>query len=212
MNPYTQVQYADERRGDELWITAGDYYCAAACGYLSGFRAISEVDSEKQELRGYRSPKELGSWARSLVRAIVCYRIGDQPGRGMGLGENGCRIAEDLLEHETDFEGSWARPHVGLCHEVMGDLRLAGDLGGSRESYAEARAVYGDVENHLGWQAEPEFELLILTMLEFGGSVGYTIDEDTKDTIKNESLVARIEYKQAHYGDIIDRVLEAGGW
>ncbi|WP_255191828.1 hypothetical protein [Natronobeatus ordinarius] len=105
-----------------------------------------------------------------------------------------------------------ADAEVGFCHELRGDFRLVGDLGGHEDEYAIAAEQYETVENDLGWSSEPYIEDAIIVPVELADSVGFTLGEDERNRIMYLSLEDRIEYKRNQFPEIIDRVIENGNW
>lgn len=145
---------------------------------------------------------------RRLLLAALCYRLAGAEERAENRCRQGVLVARDLIDNEGDFGGAWQPPHVGFCYEIIGDLQLFGELGGHQEAYENALDYYEDVDNHLGWQSEPEFEDAILLFLNLAEEIGYGIDAE--DAVRYESLIERIQHKQTHYPNIVETVLERG--
>lgn len=208
---YEYIEFADAQRDAGKYETAGNFYFAASHWFLFRFRHLS-TDGDDGAENTYLSTQKLAGWERRILRGVLCYRISGNLARCRNHCEQGILIAEDLHDNERDFGGNWQEAHMGLCHELIGDLRLYGALGDHQAAYDEARGVYETIDNHLGWQAEDEFHALISPLLTFAAAISHEIDFETENTIKNESLLERIDYKKEHYEDIIEQVVENGGW
>lgn len=85
-------------------------------------------------------------------------------------------------------------------------------LDGYKKSYERAAELYRGTSNPIGWQSESEFEFFMQPLVKFAHSVNYGLDDETEEAIRRRSLMDRIIYKRDHYPEIIEQVLQAGGW
>ena len=207
--PMQYARYAIQMRKKGNLEEAGIYYTASAHGWLMKFRQLPEDVPEENE--SYQSPMNLGRGVQNLLLASLCYRMNDNIGRCRNHCRQGILITEDLLNCEDEFQKEGREPQLGLLHEIIGDFHLFADLDGYAQSYNSAMKYY-DVDNQLGWQAEPEFESLINMLIKLASSVDHEIDNETEDLIRYRSLTDRIEYKKSHYPDVIKKVIKNKGW
>lgn len=224
---YHPREYAEAarefRRSGDL-ILAGGYYTASSHARFA--RSWSFLtDDLKNDPREEISPSEIGYGVESLLAAALCYRLAGEMDRCRTRCEQGIRLIDDINENEPGwFEGMGldegkSNARSGLAHELIGDFRLYGDLGGHEEEYATARREYETVRAEYPveapetvWQAEPEFAPTVSILIELARSTDYGLDEETATQIRDRSLVDRIEYKSDHYEAIIEEVLADGNW
>lgn len=133
--------------------------------------------------------------------------------------EQGIRFIKDVNENEPGWHEGGGHARSGLTHELIGDFRLYGDLGGHEEQYATARQEYETVRTEhqhetpeIAWQAETESAPTVSILIELARSVDHDLDEETTEQIRDISLIDRIKYKHEHYAAIIDEVLADGNW
>lgn len=214
-HPRDYLAFADESRSEGRYLIAADYYVAAAHGQLMRLR---ETDEDPiQNGHTYASAQAVGRWARDLLKGILSYRLADEPSRSRNHAHVGLPTVTDIEESGDIFLGNEAEARKGLLHEISGDIRLYANLDGFATEFERAREYYDRVptdkyDKHLGWQAEPEFDSLIRQLVKVADSVGYDIEDRTRERIMNLSLIDRIEYKREHYPAIVEQALDNGGW
>lgn len=101
---------------------------------------------------------------------------------------------------------------IGLYHEVIGDLRLIGELGDHQTAYKAAHDRYRGAGHDLGWSMEDDFDDMMRYVLKLANSVDYGISDDTREQIFRFSLEERIQFKRDHLPTIIEQVIEDGNW
>lgn len=202
---------AQEQRNSGAFDNAGVYYTAAAHGWFMRFRRLPEDLPDKCSVPA-TSPKYLGRGVQDLLAGALCFRLADAPNRCRNHCKQGLLFLEDLLEHDELVQESDEQPRIGLLHEMIGDLRLFGDLNTHDNAYAVAEEYYENVDSQRGWQAEPEFDSLVRILVELAESADCNFEEKTKRRILHDSLTARIEFKREHYPTIIENVLTDGNW
>lgn len=210
INPQQYTKVARECRRHGQFVAAAIYYDAAASGW---FAAGWNLPTKPEGSRDNPSINfvNFGGWLRDQFASALCFRLAGAHRRCRNRCRQGILSLADLRDggELTDY-GRVA--HSGLFNEVIGDLRLVGDMNGYESAYTTAGEQYAEVTNDLGWQAEHEFCLAIRPLLELADSVGYDIDENSRERITHTSLTERISYKRNHYPAIIDAVIEAGNW
>lgn len=192
-------------RGD--MTDAAAYYTAAAHGSMVGFQPSPEFVGDDEV--AYPDPGRLAWGVRALLLAALCYRFAETPERAANRSRQGILVVGDARDHEPAFDRD---PRQGWCHEAIGDLRLFGGIDDHDAAYTEAERLYEGTDNPISWQAEDEFEFLIQPLLRLADSVDFNISEETEMAIHGRSLIDRVEYKRAHYSDVVAAVLEAGNW
>ena len=210
INPRQYATVARECRRNGRLIQAALYYDAAAGGW---FATAWNLPAEPAESDNHPDINfvNFAGWLRDQFASALCFRLADAHQRCRARCRRGILILEDLRDGDELTEyGTTA--HRGLFNEVIGDLRVVGDMDASDTAYAAAGEQYATITDDFGWQADHEFCLAIQPFLELADSVGYDIDEPTRKQIKHTSLDERIAYKRQHYSDIIDAVLDAGNW
>lgn len=193
------------RTGGNLQAAA-NYYVASAHGHLMKFRTLGE------ETTGTISPKNFGYFSRNLSLGALCYRIAGEQCRSEASSNIGIRIIEDVRENEASFRLPNPDPPIGLCYELIGDLRLIGALGAHEEAYRGAERHYDTVENPGQWSVEPEFEIQMITFSELADSTDHELPEEKSGTIRYQSLIERIRYKRDHFEEIVRSICESGNW
>lgn len=205
-DPETYVTYARDRQRDDAADEAAAYYASAAFAWIGGYRR-PPPEADDPELR--LDSSSFGRGFRDLVLAVVCDRIAKMPERGRNRAAQGIEIVDGF----KDFEPYFNRPaEQGLCAETIGDLKAAAGLDSHNEAYETAYDYYDAVDNPMGWQAEPEFEILLHPLLGFVEQLSLELPEDVEEEIRRESLTARAEYKRNHFEKLIDGVVTEGGW
>ena len=199
--------FAKELRQQGKLVDAGEYYVASSFGYLMKYRVIDESKFESS-----LSPTKLGFFHRNLILGSLCYRLAGELSRTKSYCQLGIIIVKDVLLHDEAILSPEPGPPTGLCHEMIGDFELVGQLDSFDESYENAEMNFRMTDNHIGWSAEPEFELVINTFIELADGVGYEIPENEKGRIRHWSLINRIHLKRDHYRAIIEKVLDVGNW
>lgn len=202
---------AQEQRNKGAFDDAGRYYTAAAHGWFMRFRSLPEDLPDSYSVPA-SSPKYLGRGVQDILASALCFRLADAPDRCQNRCEQGLLFVNDLLDHQELVQESDEQPRIGLLHEMVGDLRLFGDLEGHDDAYRTAQEYYEGVSSQRGWQSEPEFDSQIRTLVELAKSADYGLEKGTERKILHESLTARIEYKREHYPTIIQEVLTDGTW
>ena len=196
---YQCFEEAKKQRSNGNFTDAGNCYTLAACESLSSGQATIRPleDGQVDTSRGLCN----------LLSAVVCYRLGDEIGRAKNRAEQGVLVATDIREYVVAHE-----PQRGLMEEYIGDFRLLSGQEGFDDAYQAAQAVYAETENHIGWQAEPEFELNMTVFLELARAANHSIGREKEESIRAESLVERIKYKQEYFPAILKEVIIAGSW
>lgn len=190
---------AIEHRECTEFVKAGDYYT------LAGFEALGAGKFTVAPFEHGESNTARG--LRSLLEATVCYRTVNDKKRAQSHARQGISICRDIQEYVVKYDVQKA-----LMNEYVGDFRLIGNLDGFTDAYKEAGKTYRSVENPIGWQAEPSFELNISFFLSLCQATNHDISNSQKALITAESLTERIKYKQKHYPDIIERVVCESCW
>ena len=193
------------RRAGRLNEGAG-YYTSSAFGYLMRFRGLGDDGIEEI------SPTNFGYFGRNLFLGALCYRIAGSVERCRTASEMGVLAVTDVRDNEPAFLEPVSEPPTGLCHELIGDFRLVGDLGTAAEAYRAAERSYEATDDPHQWAVEPEFELLAITMLELAESAGVELADEERGSIRYHSLVDRIRFKRDHFETIVTNVEEAGNW
>lgn len=213
--------FAQEQRRSGNLAVAGAYYIATAHGNLMRFRrqpstiddeSIEDIIDEEQsplDSPWFRWPTGLGKGMRYMIAGGLCFRLADKMDRCRACCTQGMALLQYVLNHEG---AGIASPRIGLYHEMVGDLKLVGELGDHEASYDAARERYRNAESDLGWSMEDDFDDLMYIVLELAESVDYGISADTREQIYRTSLEERIRFKRNHYPQIIERVVEAGNW
>lgn len=213
--------FAQKQRQQGNLTTAGAYYVSTAHGNLMRFRRQPSwiddkpiedtIDDDKSLLSSswFRWPTALGRGIKYMTAGGLCFRLANAMDRCQACCTQGTQFLQDVLDHEgTDIEST----RVGLYHEMIGDLRLVGQLGDHKASYDAAYERYRTAEHDLGWSMEDDFDDMMLYVLELADSVDYGISEDTWEQIYRLSLEERIQFKREEYPHIIERVIEDGNW
>lgn len=213
--PYSRPQryaiVAQERRADGELENAGIYYTAAAHGWFMHFLRLPEDIPDQYSIPAY-SFKHLGRGVQDMLAAGLCFRLANSLYQCQNHCKQGLLVAEELIERDEVFRESDKKPRVGLLHEMIGDLRLFGELGEHDEAYAAAEEQYEGVKSQRNWQSEPEFDSLMRLLVELAKSTDYELDKRTEERILHKSLLDRIKYKRKHYPSIIEGVLADGMW
>lgn len=209
--PQRYAIVAQEQRDDEQFSNAGVYYTAAAHGWFMRFWCLPE-DLPGSYNVPTNSAKYLGRGVQDTLAAALCFRLENSLNRCQNRCEQGLLFVEELLDDDEFVREADENPRVGLLYEIIGDLRLFGELEGYDDAYLTAKEHYDGVSSQRGWQSEPEFDSLIRTLVELAKSTDYGLDEQTEKQILHKSLLARIEYKRKHYPSIIEEVLADGTW
>jgi hypothetical protein len=209
----------DQRQKGNVTI-AGVYYVATAHGNFMRFRrqpstiddeSMEDLIDEKESLTSsrFRWSTGLGRAITAMIAGGLCFRLADTMDRCQANCTQGTLFLQDVLDHEGNYIAS---PRIGLYHEMIGDLRLVGELGDYDEAYNTAHKRYRNAEHDLGWSMEDDFDDLMFIVRELANSVEYEISEDTWEQIYRLSLEERIRFKREEYPHIIDRVIEDGNW
>jgi hypothetical protein len=210
LDPQHHQKYAESCRKEGQLQTAGNYYANAAFGWFMKFR---HIPNENKDLNGECSnnikPAYIGYSISDLIFSSLCYRINKMSYECRNRCMLGILLVDNIRVNEKIFNED---AELGFCNEVIGDLKLVGDIEGSAKSYQEAESYYEQVSNPISWQAEPEFEAAIIPHIDLSISVGYGFGESDRESIMYKSLLSRISYKKNHFRDIIKKVIEAGNW
>lgn len=209
----------DQRQSGNLTI-AGVYYVATAHGNFMRFRrqpstiddeSMKDIIDEKEPLNSsrFRWSTGLGRAITAMIAGGLCFRLADAMDRCQSCCRQGTLFLQDVLTHEGTHMAS---PQIGLYHEMIGDLRLVGQLGDHEASYDAAYERYRNAEHDLGWSMEDDFDDMMQYVLELADSAEYGISEDTWEQIYRLSLEERIQFKREEYPHIIDRVIENDNW
>lgn len=198
---------AQEKRNNGKFTDAGNYYTAAANGWFMRFWYLPEDLPESNDIPA-NSIKYLARGVQDMLAAALCFRLTDSLDRYRNRCKQGVLFVEDIIE----YDGLNETPRVGLLHEMIGDLKLFGEFDGYDDYYLRAAKQYSNVDSHRGWQAEPEFDSLIRTVVELAKSTNYGLDNRTEEKILHDSLTARIKYKREHFPSIVAEILEDGTW
>lgn len=209
--PQRYAIVAQEQRADGELKDAGIYYTAAAHGWFMHFLRLPEDIPNSYSIPAH-SFKHLGRGVQDMLAAGLCFRLADSLPQCQNRCEQGLLAVEELIEQGALFRESDEKPRVGLLHEMIGDLRLFGELGDHDEAYAVAEKQYEEVSSQRNWQSEPEFDSLIRTLVELARSTDYGLDKRTEERILHKTLLDRIKYKRKHYPSIIEEVLADGTW
>lgn len=197
-------EYAVTRREESDRTGAGDYYTASMYRELSDFRMVPS--DAPQDLDTLIDPGRIGMGIRELLLAALCYRLAGSSRRARLRCHEGLVIVDDVAEYEGAFRGP---ARQGWCHEARGDLKIFGDFKDPTPEYESALKNYERVENEIGWLAEDEFEFLVQPLLALADSTGHTVPERE---IRRTSLTDRISFKQSEYRNIVEEVIDHGGW
>lgn len=203
--PMTFEEYKDKRdsavelRSRGSFTQAGHLYTAAAHEIL-GRANYAEEPLEKSQVDTARG-------LSAFMSAALCYRLAGENDRCWIRCSQGILIAEEIRDHVANYE-----PQQGMMYEYIGDFRVIGGREDWKAAYEAAEAIYAEVDNVIGWIAEPEIDINTTFMVKVAKSVDYEIDRHTKAEIDSCSLDRRIQYKQANFKEIIDRVIEEGEW
>jgi len=208
--PQKYVMYAHNQRSNMDYERAGTYYTAASHGWLMRYRSLPEVDNVTQP---DNVPENLGRAIQDRLAGAVCFRLAEQSDRAKSICQQGIAVVEDADEYdEFPAEGSGANPRKGLFHEMIGDLRLVGNMGDYDAAYLTAAEYYNEAESPRGWQAEPEFDSLIQLLIDLAAASGRTIDDAKRRQIQHASLRERVQYKRAEYPNIVSDLISSGEW
>lgn len=107
---------------------------------------------------------------------------------------------------------------IGLTHDIEGDVRTIGRLGGADGAYRSAVEHYRELEKntnvheYIAWIDELGFDTSFYYLLRLLRGLARDLDEETRTTIESRSLVARIEYKQAKLPTLLEELEERGEW
>lgn len=192
------LKTAHERRRAGAFEEAGDYY---------SFEAYTSIG--RSEFHEY----EVGAGVAHMLYAVICYRLAGNEKRA----ENRCRqtvlVLEDL--RESILEADIA---IGLAYEFEGDVRLLGGLGEHEAAYGQARSHYEAAEatrpvsNVIAWMGEESHASNSMFLRRLATSIDWELSTDTLEEITNRSPVSRVEFKQAHLGEMVDELLDSGKW
>lgn len=183
---------AEETRKSGEFTEAGHEYTAAAYEIL-GHANYAQEPFERGQV-------DTTSGLISLLSATLCYRLGGDLARSRVRSEQGILLVEELRDHVVRYDAQ-----RGVMYEYIGDFELISDTGDWRVAYDEADTYYRDVENVIGWRAEPEFEMNLGFMFELASEANSSIDRETKDDLKTSDLERRTAYKRNHYPEIISK-------
>lgn len=190
---------ANKHRSCTEFVKAGDYYT------LAGFEALG---AGKFTIAPFeRGEANTARGLRSLLEATVCYRTANDRTRAQSRAKQGISICREVQEYVVKYDAQQA-----LMNEHVGDFRLAGGLEGFADAYNEAEKTYRTVDNPIGWQADPSFELNISFFLTLCQATNHDIRNSQKSLITSESLTERIGYKQKYFPNIIERVVCESYW
>ncbi|WP_436925270.1 hypothetical protein [Halosimplex amylolyticum] len=201
-------RYARELRENGQLAPAGEYYVAGARGRLMRSWPLPDGASENVQPSPTYSISQFTYGMRELLLGSLCFRLAGSSDRCRNHSEQGCLIVSDLIRGK-ELE---AEPELGLCHEILGDLRVVGEIENADEAYETAAEFYSGTDSHLGWQMEDGFDDFSLLVTDLADSAGYTISTETREEVTRTSLDARIRFKRNHFAKIIDTVLAAGNW
>lgn len=200
-------EFAEKLRLDGRYSTAGKYYASSAYGYLMKYRKLNENKADEEI-----SPTKIGYFSRNLLLGALCHRIAGNESRSELYCRQGILVITDILNHDPAFETPEPGPPRGLCYEIIGDFELVAERDSYVDSYGEAEKYYKTANDDRAWAAEPEFEIVILTMINLADGVDYGIPDETRGTIQHLSLTERITYKLENFRAVVKQVVESGGW
>jgi hypothetical protein len=204
-------ELAQEFREEEHLEDAGNYYTAAGYGRLCQNWPIPE-DVGSMDLPDGTSPRSVGLGIQYLLAGALCYRLSDNLDRCENRCEQGTLFIKDILESDPIWQEKNSMARCGLGYEMIGDLRLYGDLGGYGDAYETAEDYYLRATPEQGWQGETEFTAIMSILIEFTNSVDFELSSEKEAQIRDLSLVERIQYKQENYHAIIESVISDGNW
>lgn len=196
----TFERFVEHRDKAEEAQTQGAFESAANNFTLAAYEILGSSNCTTAPLED--DSTKVGRGLCSLLSSAVCYRRAGVEDRCRNRCHQGILVCEDIEDHVAAYA-----PQKGLMNEYIGDYRLIGDLGNHEAAYENARTIYEETDNHIGWQAEPEFELNMTFFLELAKSADVDIDRTTKASIKAESLVDRIEFKRDRFPAILETVV-----
>lgn len=119
-------------RTDGELVRAGEYYS------LAGFARLSDDVPGRYGIR-------VSGGVVNLLRAAICYRVGDRMDRCRNRCRMGILVAEDMHDRVFDAEqpeNSYDRARRGVWQEYIGDFRCIGDIGDPDAAYENAIDVY----------------------------------------------------------------------
>jgi len=195
MDEYTELgKEAAGRLEQHDYAGAGDYFTFA------GLSAIGASKFTEMEVESGFGRLPLGGGVTDMLAAVVCYRLAGDDERTTRRSKEGILLVEDIRD------GFFADPvQNGLAHELTGDFRLFGNLGGAVEAYSQAVPAYEACDNPIGWAGEPEFDLPLI----LGGRIARTVGTSLDSSLFG-SLTARIEFKQTEFPALFEKLLDVG--
>ncbi|QLG60267.1 hypothetical protein [Halorarum salinum] len=200
-------EYSKEARSrveERSYNDAAFLYDAAASGHLMW--AHQYRDSEHDQ---YMSAPEFGQSVTYALGSILCYRLsGDQ--RSTYVATRANAAIREISTSELASSSAWGTAHEGLCEELLGDVATFMDNDDPIEHYRRAKSVYETVENDIGWQAEVEFGVTIIPLLELSEFLGCSMDDAKRERIRDVSLLERIKWKTEECENLISKTLEHG--
>lgn len=178
---------------------AGQQYTAAAYASLG----TSDIDS----LAGVSSGLVL------LLRATLCYRLGEYKERAAYRARCGVLLAEELdaCRVEDPIER-------GIVSEYLGDYWVLGGLENPLEPYRRAVEHYetyeadSTIDERIGQMAEPPFQESTELLRELLAASDVEVGEETQTAIEYRSPVERAEFKVSTMNELIDDVLTGHTW
>jgi hypothetical protein len=185
---------AEESRESGDFAEAGHRYTAA------GYEILGHANYAQEPFE--RGQVDTTYALISMLSATLCYRLSGDLARSNVRGKQGILLVEELRDHVVRYDAQ-----RGVMYEYIGDFRLVADSGDWESAYDEAEEYYVDVENVIGWRAEPEFEMNLGFLFDVASQADYGIDRRIKDDLKTSALERRIEFKRDHFMDIVSELV-----
>lgn len=188
------------RKGGEL-VRAGEHYS------LAGFARLSEDIPGRYGIR-------VSAGVVNLLRAAICYRVGNRPNRCQNRCEIGILVAEDVHQRVFDEErpeNAYDRARRGVWQEYIGDFRHIGRINDPDEAYQNAIDVYEDAGDPDTFYSEQEHCYTMAVYREVARSVGR--DCGPVDSVSNDlTLGTWVQKKRETYVSMLTELEERGEW
>lgn len=193
----------DEFRKQNDIDLAGDYYNAAANGYLASMQ-YSPSMLEKGHAPDYLRLRYLTHSVRNRLFSILCRRFEDEHSHARAVARQGVAVIEELVNHHPSVTESAGRR--GLCHELEGDLRYVADLGDHEQAYDAALDCYDQVPDGDKWIPEPEFTSAIDYVEDLMIAAGLTPDSRRFKKAHMDELPIRVDMKRDEFRTAIEEL------
>lgn len=186
------MRQALDLRKDGQFVDAGDHYTVAA------------YESLARGLPGKYGIKISGGEVH-LLRAAICYRVGDRMDRSRNRCRQGILIAEDMIDRVFDMvppTNFYDRARRGVWYEYIGDFRCIGDLRDPAAAYEKAIEVYEAADDPDTMYSEQEHSYTMAVYRE----VAKAVDRDPGpiDDMCNElTLSDWVEQKRETYPSLL---------